>query len=279
MGTVDFSKIKVLVADGDSWTAGEIIDPKLVDLINGNIMHKDNDAYRLPKVWPHKLASKLGVECINIGEAGSSNDGIVRRTVNKLENILKKYKTEEILYIIGWSSPERKDFFFTDEKHRAWETLYPGEFESFKSENKRLLDFYKRYTVNFWNPEEFICRYIHHNLYLHTYLESKNIKHLFFNAFYEERAVLESDEHTLKFSIPLEKEIEKLSENLALTKFLNLDNLIVLYKDLVFKNYLKESFVSYIVKKEKELEENIITYHPNEKGHDLWANYIYESIK
>ena len=44
--------------------------------------------------------------------AGSSNDGIVRRVTNSVLSNLEEYESDELFYIIGWSSPERKDFYY-----------------------------------------------------------------------------------------------------------------------------------------------------------------------
>ena len=108
----------MILCEGDSWTSGDMINPKLNTT---NINHIDNDEYRLPKVWPHKLGSLLGIDILNTSVAGSSNDGIVRRLVSNVLDLLKKYDGSEIFVIVGWSSPERKDFY----TNGSWETLYP----------------------------------------------------------------------------------------------------------------------------------------------------------
>ena len=109
-----------MLCDGDSWTSGDIINPELelAGKEHPNVNDPSNDDYRLPKVLPHKLGKLLDVETLNIAMAGSSNDAIVRRTMRKVKELLLDYKPEDLFVIIGWSSPERKDFY------------YPGEWES-----------------------------------------------------------------------------------------------------------------------------------------------------
>ena len=98
---------KIILCEGDSWTSGDIINPKLdVTWVN----HPTNDSYRLPKVWPHKLGELLNIEVLNTANAGCSNDSIVRRVVENTLKLLDKYKGEEIFVIVGWSSPEEKIF-------------------------------------------------------------------------------------------------------------------------------------------------------------------------
>ena len=105
------------------------------------INHKDNDSYRLPKVWPHKLGKLCDIEIKNNSVAGSSNDGIVRRVLDSIPKLLRQYKSEELCVIIGWTSPERKDFFYDDE----WRTLYPNEYDEL---NEKYVTDIKYYLMN-----------------------------------------------------------------------------------------------------------------------------------
>ena len=164
---------KLILCDGDSWTAGDIINPelKLINENHANVNDPLNDSYRLPKVWPHKLGKLLNIDTLNIAHAGSSNDAIVRRTMRKVKDLLLDYKPEDLFVIIGWSSPERKDFYYDGK----WETLYPAQLK--KRNNEVLDNLWKVYTEHFWNKEEYISRFMNQNLYLHYFLKQHNIKH------------------------------------------------------------------------------------------------------
>ncbi len=279
MGSVDLTKIKVIVTDGDSWTAGDIVDPVLFKDEPWHVNHPKNRPYRLPRVWPHKLAAKLGIECINISSAGSSNDGIIRRTLNELDKVLEKYKSEEILYIVGWSSPERKDFFYKTNEHRAvWETMYPGEIHHFKGYEEAIDRFYKEYVLSFWNYEEFITRYIHQNLQLHYFFKAHNIQHLFFDAFYESKEAVLSPKHSIRESKKLYSVFLEMMENKDRLESLQLTNPLKKYNKIVDSNFVDTSFNSYILDREKELDRMLITFHPNEEGHELWADYLYKFL-
>ena len=98
----------IIYCDGDSWTAGDIVDPELFGDDLTKVNDPRNTPYRLSKVWPGMLA----YETINESEAGSSNDAIVRRVYRNVLNLLKENKPEDLFVIIGWSSPERKDFYY-----------------------------------------------------------------------------------------------------------------------------------------------------------------------
>ena len=181
-------KTKLILCEGDSWTAGDMIDPKLNTT---NINHVDNDDYRLPKLWPYDLEKLTNIKVINNSRAGSSNDGIVRRVIDNISYLTEKNKSKDLFVIVGFSSPERKDFYykgeFDGELINGWETMYPAELEHgvLKFGNSPLADFYKLYLSYFWYPGEYIRRYIEQVLLLHYFLKGNNIKHKFFNSFYE----------------------------------------------------------------------------------------------
>ena len=161
---------KTLYTNGDSWTAGDIVDPELFGDNLSKVNDPDNKPYRLPRVWPHKIGKELNIEVINNSHAGGSNDRIFRSTVNDILGLLKNNKPEDLLVIIGWSSPERKDFFhreLTSEEGR-WTTLQPSQnMEFYTRDAKDLKHFFDTYRKSFWQKEEFISRYVQQNLYLH----------------------------------------------------------------------------------------------------------------
>ena len=76
------------------------------------------------------------------------------------------------------------DFFFDDE----FRCFYPMEFEELKSKTD-IDKFKKLYFKYFWEEEEYITRYVHQNLLLHTFLKNRGIQHYFFDAFYEKKRI------------------------------------------------------------------------------------------
>ncbi len=238
---------KILLCEGDSWTSGDMINP---DINTTYVNHSDNDSYRLPKVWPHKLGKMLDVDVLNFSEAGSSNDSIIRRLVPSVFELLKKYKGDDIFVIVGWTSPERKDFF----TENNWETLYPAHNhrQGVESVNK-LWDVYVKY---FWNEEEYISRYIHTNLYIHYFLKSHNIEHMFFDAFYE----------TTEFGINHDLQIRNIIDDKEYLKVTD-----EFTKNTSFKNFL-------LRQNEQDLF-NDDDPHPSEKGHQLWAEELSKDLQ
>ena len=256
----------IIYCDGDSWTAGDILDPKLKNNLK-YVNDSRNDEYRLPRVWPGMLDYKS----INKSEAGSSNDAIVRRVYRNVLSLLKKHDPKDLFVIVGWSSPERKDFYYRGKSHNSWDTLYPAQVEQDFSYDKDLKEFYRIYLEKFWNEEEYLERYIQQNLSLHHFLVNKNIKHLFFDTFYEAKSTVID---RMWKSIDLEKKIEEWYRH---------DEYFIHYKD-EFTKLREEVFVEFSMK-----DFLLNTYrgrdtmfdgqHPNEKGHRHWAVVINKLIK
>ena len=250
---------KIILCDGDSWTAGDIVDPELFGDDLTKVNDPRNTPYRLSKVWPGMLA----YETINESEAGSSNDAIVRRVYRNVLNLLKENKPEDLFVIIGWSSPERKDFYFKG-KHTSWETLYPAQLQQDfnfhdKVAEKDLQTFYKIYLNYFWNQEEYFERYIQQNLSLHHFLVNKGVKHLFFDAFYESKdgGMWESKDllDHLSDSDTFQNEFTKLRKEI--------------FVPISMKQSLLDTGHEFMWD----------GYHPSEQGHKHWSNYMNKILK
>ena len=275
---------KLIYTNGDSWTAGDIVDPELFGTDNAHVNHPKNKQYRLPRVWPGKLGKLLKTEVINNSVAGASNDRIVRGTINDILELKQKYNTEDIFVIIGWSSPERKDFFYKwDEKDTGeWECLYPAELDHWESKSDSLNAFYKLYTLNHWHEEEFITRHCLNNITLHNFLKALNIRHLFFNAFYESKEELfNPDKHQLFDAREIESYIsnyQKSSEANTL-KRLDINNIIDEYKRIHKEVFTKKSFIQFLLNLSEYNQDDLIDYHPTELGHELWAKELSTVLK
>jgi len=246
--------MKLILCEGDSWTSGDLMNPELDETY---INHPNNDSYRLPKVWPHKLSKLLGVEVCNNSQAGSSNDAIVRRTTEKVLSLLNEYKSEDLFVIVGWSSPERREFFYNDN----WETLYPAQLG--KRDDENLDKLYNIYVEHFWNTEEYISRFINQNLYLHYFLKSNNIKHLFFESFWEQKT------SGMYVDNDIVDMISKDETNTA-KHFLKIKDEI--YKPISFRRFIMRNF-------SLNKREYFNNHHPTEKSHQLWSEELYKDLK
>ena len=263
---------KILYSEGCSWTGGHLGDDSNMlkpGLDDSQLMSKENESYRLPKLWPDKLGKLLNIENVhNAGKPGSSNDGVVRRTVENVSGMLKNYSPDEILVVVGWTSPERKDFFYKElnSKEGEWTTLQPSEDMKFYTRDaKDLKHFFKTYVRCFWQPEEFISRYVRQNLYLHYFLTSHNIEHLFYSSFYESPLGIDD----------MGKEMYDLIPPNTLEKFDGLCK--TSYKDLTFRKYVQEVHIDENSNNQHKTK-FFADHHPTELGHTLWAEELAKDL-
>ena len=139
--------------------------------------------------------------------------------------------------------------------------------------------FNKLYVKNHWHAEEFITRHCIHNISLHHFLKSLNIKHIFFNSFYENKEdVLNKDSHQLLESPEFENYISDFNDSTEFNtiKRLEINNILKEYKN-VYKNvFYKQSFISFLLG--LNIEDEVLNYHPTEKGHQLWASNLAKYI-
>ena len=275
------NSIKIILTEGDSWTAGDLLDPKLEKLGITNIDHRDNDAYRLPKVWPDKLSKLINIPVSNTSHAGSSNDGIAKRVISQVGKLLKKHNSDEIFVIVGWSSPERKDFYYKDIMNKSdegrWETIYPAS-PAVHTPSDGFEEFSKLYTTYFWNKEEYIMRYLIQNINIHNYLKSHNIKHVFFDAFYETfEATSDKSKHGILDSGDLLAAIKKFPYEVADISIREQ------YIKLHESNFIKITFKEFINSISNEWKERGVVhkhsdlfdeFHPTELSHQKWATYL-----
>ena len=275
-----------LYTNGDSWTAGHVIAPKLKKKGVKDCNDKRNDSYRLKYAWPAFTAFRLGVNVVNGAHAGASNDGIVRSTINDINELLKTTPAKDIYAIIGWSSPERKDFFYKNE-YGAWDTMYPAELHHWEDdENPVRNDFYKNYVVGYWNEEEYYTRHMLHVITLANFFKAKNIKFKFFNAFYEPKnIVIEKKVGMMDYSSPLYNAIVEYFENDRLKEQAQCGGLLEEYCKIYKTRNIKKTFKQFLlddcIKSERtphKVSKFLIT-HPTKLGHQKWGEYVANILK
>ena len=276
---------KIILAEGDSWTAGDIVDPNS-NITLAQVNEPSNDAYRLPRVWPDKLGKRLRTKVLNNAVAGSSNQAIVQRTTTKVVELLETYKPEDIYVIVGWSSPERQDFYYSnieDERASHWETLYPAQIhQGFNDPGK--LEFYKLFIQYFWNEPEFILRFINHHIQLHYFLKSLGVKHKFFNAFYESKMGVKDTDLSFMVTTDIYHVIfETIKDKDYFRGYFGRSNPMYyteILKSIYQTNIFNQSFSNFIktLQPKNSLDKLIDNFHPSEFSHSMWAKHLHKEL-
>lgn len=167
----------ILLCNGDSWTQGDSpaqdlnweAKPNLdwyniiPDFGESSNQREDRILYKFydSDVWPKVLGGKLGVETWNCGRLSSSNDRIVRTTINSIEYLESLGKTD-IFVVIGLTSINRYSNIIT--KNSKY--YYDEERQHSNSIDNILV---KKDLVNLIN--------------IQNYLFMKGYDYLIFNAF------------------------------------------------------------------------------------------------
>ena len=136
--------------------------------------------YARQDAYPYKLAELFNAEIVdNPALGGASNDRILRTTEEYLRKCEENNEYPNLI-IIGWSEPNRTDWFVD------------GIYESLNSENlppiqcQKLYDSRAKYFSEDWRHhiiEYVMTQYHHEKIYnLHLHLNHLKIPHLFFNA-------------------------------------------------------------------------------------------------
>lgn len=266
--------IKELLVIGDSWTFGSEIRPD--DLPESTRdWDKKNDEYRIERIWPTKLAKKMGLDdVINLSYPGTSNDWCIRKLVSWLftEYISKKKSTKDLFVIFGLTSPERRDFFYEDEKQSGyWATTWPMWKHDYVHD--KLNQFVDLYSENFNNDVDNTHRYISQLFYLQNFFKVYGINFLFFQSFYQNnKSIYEWKDKPYVEYTKMQWESNLIGQP---------DNLIWNEIDHVrFMNKHKRihSFHNYVVNIDKNLGTNdaFLLMHPSESAHTWWADYVFE---
>lgn len=182
-----------LIVNGDSWAFGsEIVAPEVEEKYSKKFRYTteydyfdENDYYRVPRNWAYYLGQKLGAsEVVNLAVPADDNGTIINRTITYLTEkyIYFKKPVDDLLVVIGWSSPERNFFWYKDSgisyRFRIWP--YVAHFQTPHNEQ-----FWEYYITYLWNEEEYISRYVMNNIMLQNFCDANGIKWLAFNSFYQ----------------------------------------------------------------------------------------------
>ena len=262
--------MKVLYSNGDSWSFGTDLNPG----------SRENDR------WSAILSDKMNMIDFNVATSGTSNDRIFRTTLRDIclikdgKNIWSEktgnigVKLEDLYVVIGWSSPTRFEYY--NKELNQWKQMRhdiedewgfkPGDRDY---DNQLLKD-------RFGSLKGMYSKWLSSIVSLHHILNSLNIRHLFFNAFY-----------------PMNDEIDKVIDELQeidtitseRTEWDDYDNHHSYFGLVSLWNNCPQSFRTFNAYRFlSELEypsyDDLITKHkhPTELGHEYIAKHLWKLI-
>ena len=203
-----------------------------------SIYHPEMDC-SWPK-WPELLAEKLNMECVNLGRSGAGQEYIYNSILDYTLNI----KKENIgLIIPAWSGASRRDY----QSNKNWNNIL-------------------------WDTKGDMIYFIQRSL---RYFYSFQIFCERFNFPYKQLQMISlySIPHNIVYDINIEiaKSTFTSSDYFSLLKFENFIGWPVMVKPGFFiRNKFDYNEKKYLISKQDA--------HPNEEGHKLIAQTIYENL-
>ena len=318
--------MKRILTFGDSWVAGGSLTSKMnkvyydnrhkyeipydekydsqlfgstsENTLNARGEYKDN--YEFKQSWPGFLNRLVVPSVLNFGEGGISNQQIISKVVKSLSSIfgnvtLRGHESfwleiadnpDEVFVIVSWTSLYRSEIF---------NFMKDGEYTTFG-----IQSIYDNHNGKFSNTElesflniisnipYIIEKYLQQCIYLHFFLKSIGVKHLFFNSFNETTDVIKSvHNHKLIGEDELKREVFKNNHLTMLHEIIPQD---IFYGGSLFGNsqlaFLLKQVDDYPLDEEKyKTVERLKGYsrlflddmHPSELGNELWSNELYNT--
>jgi hypothetical protein len=283
-----------IICDGDSWVFGcEIVNPEIAatypkgTYVGKFDYYENNDSYRVPRIFPTFLSKKLNANVTNLAWPADDNGTILNRTMVHIskEYLAKGKSTENLLVMIGWSSPERNVFYYKDTENKYIQRfrLWP-QVKHFDS--KAQEEFWKIYVEYLWNAEEYMPRYVMNVLQFQNFCKVHNIKWLCFNSFYQTPTVDIKDWKDLNVRKELENthsgggpyHISTDTDDVRKYYQFTYTNLWDTIDPIRFYKKDEENNTFYSFIKKSNLEKPFIGWHPSPEAHEIWADELIQYI-
>ena len=163
----------ILYVNGDSHTAAaEAVSPAAFAEDDGYPeLGRQPHPANLQASWGQQLANRLNATLVCDAESAASNARILRTTRDWIENLVP---WESALAVIQWSTWEREEWFHDG----IWHQVNASGLDHVPTELEQR---YRQYIIDI---DHHACtRESHNNIWeFHQYLNSKGVKHLFFNG-------------------------------------------------------------------------------------------------
>jgi hypothetical protein len=226
-----------------------------------------NIAYRLKHRYLNLFADRIGAtEIVDLSKPSRSNDAIVRILIEFLVN--EGYNTgrdtSDLFITIGWSSPERREFYYKNQwGSDNWIEFGPWSMDQDHGD-KDIDKFMRLYFDNFWNEGEFLHRWIQQVWQTELMLKSLNIKYVMHQAFYHHHTQMINQWDDKKYK-------EKFTTITQADKLLwdSIDSIKFIHKNHPELGTMHH----YMLSQSKDVFE---VFHPNANGHSIWAEYMHK---
>ena len=297
--------MRTLISNGDSWTYGsELHNPAIVASLDprspthghdcANIDHDpNNDSYRLAHAYPFLLANLFDAKSIDLSIPADNNNLIADRTIDYV--IKNNLSGPDVFVIIGWTAPERTDFYMEVGtgafRHRIYNVNhYENVIQSETWKHQGFKQYHYLHYDHLIVAEEYWTRYAKNVALVELVLKSRNIPYLMFNAFYPATHRAENqpwkdldDCHITNQLLTLRQQAYQSYADLRRYDTHNLDVGLDLWQQVdpirwYKKDQHKNTFRSFVNDRVTNAFFNDVG-HPTEESHRVWALELCDYIK
>jgi len=203
----------------------------------------------------------MGIKLYDVSMAGASNEAIASAAIVGVNRALQKFKPEELILLIGWTSTERFEFF-----HKKIGRIMSAmiNFQTHRlGDGDDLLKEVSGFTAEkMWDPSYGYYKLVHSFNYVHSFCRSHNIKVIHKQNVKHHRAYF--PDIKLKFTM--------IKNHHLINSALSPD----FKKDFEAWSLHDSCFQDVTMKRRLILRPGFDT-HPNEEGHAFWFKHLITS--
>jgi hypothetical protein len=280
-----------IIASGDSWTyGGEIVKPEIKQKYPDSLhpgeydFIEENDGYRTSNVYLAHLGNLYNADIINLSYSGLDNSIIFKNIITYVVSnyITKNISTSDLLLVVGLTTPERKAFWYKDDKISEPYIVRPHWWGFNETDGRKSI--HENYISYLNNPEEFYPRYIIDIFNFQNFCKTYNIKWIMFNAFFESYYGSPTDWVDVNIIEEL-KNIDQWGVQFNRTPIINREiykyNYIDLWNMVDNKRFYKKNEKNFTFKSfisQSNLKKPFNNWHPSEEAHEAWGKELYAYI-
>ena len=209
------------------------------------------------KRYARLLADHMKVELVDTSMAGASNETLAAAAIAGINKSLERYKPEEIILLIGWTSTERFEFFNKRRGH-LMSSVANLKHHRNGDKNPYLKEIHLFNNKYLWDPSFGYYKLVHTFNYVHSFCKSHGIKVIHkqnldhYQAFFPDIQIKNAYIHnTDLIKSALSPEFAR-----------------------IFKDWTEGlSFQRETMRLKYILQPGYDT-HPNEEGHYMWFNHL-----
>jgi len=250
--------MKYLIVSGDSNTTDDF----------DSISHPDWDfSY---KKWPELLAERLDMKVINLGRSGQGNEYIYTTLQNEIIKI--KDKSEIGLVIAAWSQATRRDY--------KSQTSHSNNWSAIRVDTHGTLPFWVGRTLGHYLSLQFMCE--RYNIPYTQFQMIELYEHYINGIFPSQTDIHYGADPNIQGKYPGNKiKDEKLilKEITACETFLDVSKFIGWPPTKKLGGYRIKDKLDLWSDRNSPRRVSALDNHPNEEGHKVLSNKIYELLK